>query len=34
MKSNGSMSIEYSRYPPIDPELKSLLDTADLQERE
>ncbi len=34
MKSNGSMGIEYSRYPPINPELKSLLDTADLQERE
>ena len=34
MDEAGAMNIEYRRYPPINPELKALLDTADLHEEE
>ncbi|HIE63430.1 MAG: fumarate reductase/succinate dehydrogenase flavoprotein subunit [Methanobacteriota archaeon] len=34
MDEAGAMNIEYRRYPPIHPELKALLDAADLHEEE
>ena len=34
MDEAGAMNIEYRRYPPINPELKALLDAADLHEEE
>jgi succinate dehydrogenase / fumarate reductase flavoprotein subunit len=34
MNEVGEMSIEHRRYPPINPELKALLDAADLHEEE
>lgn len=34
MDEAGAMNIEYRRYPPINPELKALLDAADLHEDE
>ena len=34
LESDGSMKIDFASYPPIPKELKSLLDSDDLQEEE